>query len=87
MILDKCICHKHKIRYQVFSILICVLAPKTRVKLSSNPDYINANWIRVSTPIFFFFLSNVCIRKGRRRRGHLGCHCLKSSLVAIISDA
>lgn len=23
-------------------------APKTRVKLSSNPDYINANWIRVN---------------------------------------
>ena len=30
-------------------------APRTRVKLSSNPDYINANWIRVFCFVVVFF--------------------------------
>lgn len=32
----------------LLNCLIFISAPKTRVRLSSNPDYINANWIRVN---------------------------------------
>ena len=35
-------------------------APRTRVKLSSNPDYINANWIRVSCFVVVVLFHYTC---------------------------